>query len=108
MDFNDPALEHLVNKITIALQENNKEEAARYMDIIIEEYPEVANILMNSIEFQTLMAENEEIASAELGESQALSDEDIIKPGNSMEIDEQRVIDDMNAMLDIEPTTAQE
>ena len=108
MDFNDPALEHLVNKITIALQENNKEEAARYMDIIIEEYPEVANILMNSIEFQTLMAENEEMASAELGESQALSDEDIIKPGNSMEIDEQRVIDDMNAMLDIEPTTAQE
>ena len=62
MDFNDPALEHLVNKITIALQENNREEAARYMDIIIEEYPEVANILMNSIEFQTLMAENEEIA----------------------------------------------
>ena len=61
MDFNDPALEHLVNKITIALQENNREEAARYMDIIIEEYPEVANILMNSIEFQTLMAENEEI-----------------------------------------------
>ena len=28
MDFNDPALEHLVNKITIALQENNREEAA--------------------------------------------------------------------------------
>ena len=51
MDFNDPALEHLVNKITIALHENNREEAARYMDIIIEEYPEVANILMNSIEF---------------------------------------------------------
>ena len=24
MDFNDPALEHLVNKITIALQENNR------------------------------------------------------------------------------------
>jgi tetratricopeptide (TPR) repeat protein len=105
MDFNDPALEHLVNKITIALQENNREEAARYMDIIIEEYPEVANILMNSIEFQTLMAENEEIAE---NESHALSDEDIIKPGNIMEIDEQRVIDDMNAMLDIEPTTAQE
>ena len=32
MDFNDPALEHLVNKITIALQENNREEAARYME----------------------------------------------------------------------------
>ena len=105
MDFNDPALEHLVNKITIALQENNREEAARYMDIIIEEYPEVANILMNSIEFQTLMAENEEMAE---NESRALTDEDIIKPGNTMEIDEQRVIDDMNAMLDIEPSTAQE
>ena len=105
MDFNDPALEHLVNKITIALQENNREEAARYMDIIIEEYPEVANILMNSIEFQTLIAENEEIAE---NESHALTDEDIIKPGNTMEIDEQRVIDDMNAMLDIEPSTAQE
>ena len=48
MDFNDPALEHLVNKITIALHENNREEAARYMDIIIEEYPEVANILMRT------------------------------------------------------------
>ena len=107
MDFNDPALEHLVNKITIALQENNREEAARYMDIIIEEYPEVANILMNSIEFQTLIAENEELANSE-GQSQALSDEDIIKPGNTMEIDEQRVIDDMNAMLEIEPSTAQE
>ena len=105
MDFNDPALEHLVNKITIALQNNNREEAARYMDIILEEYPEVANILMNSIEFQTLMAENEEMAQ---NESQALTDEDIIKPGNTMEIDEQRVIDDMNAMLDIEPSTAQE
>ena len=109
MDFNDPALEHLVNKITIALQENNREEAARYMDIIIEEYPEVANILMNSIEFQTLIAENEEIAENESqNESHALTDEDIIKPGNTMEIDEQRVIDDMNAMLDIEPSTAQE
>ena len=105
MDFNDPALEHLVNKITIALQENNREEAARYMDIIIEEYPEVANILMNSIEFQTLMAENEEIAETE---SQALSDEDIIKPGNAMEFDEERIISDMNAMLDVEPETAQE
>lgn len=105
MDFNDPALEHLVNKITIALQENNREEAARYMDIIIEEYPEVANILMNSIEFQTLMAENEEMAEPE---SQALSDEDIIKPGNAMEFDEERIINDMNAMLDVEPETAQE
>lgn len=105
MDFNDPALEHLVNKITIALQENNREEAARYMDIIIEEYPEVANILMNSIEFQTLIAENEEIAE---NESHALVDEDIIKPGGSMEIDEERIINDMNAMLDIEPSTAQE
>ena len=109
MDFNDPALEHLVNKITIALQENNREEAARYMDIIIEEYPEVANILMNSIEFQTLMAENEEMANiASDGETQALSDEDIIKPGNTMELDEERIINDMNAMLDIEPETAQE
>ena len=109
MDFNDPALEHLVNKITIALQENNREEAARYMDIIIEEYPEVANILMNSIEFQTLMAENEEMANiASDSESQALSDEDIIKPGNTMELDEERIINDMNAMLDIEPETAQE
>ena len=105
MDFNDPALEHLVNKITIALQENNREEAARYMDIIIEEYPEVANILMNSIEFQTLMAENEEMAE---NESQALSDEDIIKPGNAAEFDEERIISDMNAMLDVEPETAQE
>ena len=105
MDFNDPALEHLVNKITIALQENNREEAARYMDIIIEEYPEVANILMNSIEFQTLMAENEEMAE---NESQALSDEDIIKPGNAAEFDEERIINDMNAMLDVEPETAQE
>ena len=105
MDFNDPALEHLVNKITTALHENNREEAARYMDIIIEEYPEVANILMNSIEFQTLMAENEEIAE---NESHALVDEDIIKPGGSMEIDEERIINDMNAMLDIEPSTAQE
>lgn len=109
MDFNDPALEHLVNKITIALQENNREEAARYMDIIIEEYPEVANILMNSIEFQTLMAENEEMANITAdGESQALSDEDIIKPGNTMEIDEDKIINDMNAMLDVEPETAQE
>ena len=105
MDFNDPALEHLVNKITVALHENNREEAARYMDIIIEEYPEVANILMNSIEFQSLMAENEEISE---NESHALVDEDIIKPGSGMEIDEEKIINDMNAMLDIEPSTAQE
>ena len=72
MDFNDPALEHLVNKITVALQENNREEAARYMDIILEEYPEVANILMN------------------------------------LELDEERIINDMNAMLDVEPESAQE
>lgn len=109
MDFNDPALEHLVNKITIALEENNREEATRYMDIIIEEYPELANILMNSIEFQALIAENEEIANNETDkQSQAISAEEIIKPGNTAEIDEKRIIDDMNAMLDIEPSTAQE
>ena len=50
MDFNDPALEHLVNKITIALQENNREEAARYMERVsgsgkyINEFYRIPNI----------------------------------------------------------------
>ena len=103
MEFNDPALEHLVNKITVALDENNKEDAAYYMDIIIDKYPEVANILMNSIEFQNIMAQNEEDEEV----SQA-SDDFAIQPGSVMEIDEEKIINDMNAMLEIEPTTAQE
>ena len=103
MEFNDPALEHLVNKITVALDENNKEDAAYYMDIIIDKYPEVANILMNSIEFQNIMAQNEE----DEGNIEA-SDDFAIQPGSAMEIDEEKIINDMNAMLEIEPTTAQE
>ncbi|MBR5503559.1 MAG: tetratricopeptide repeat protein [Methanobrevibacter sp.] len=103
MEFNDPALEHLVNKITVALDENNKEDAAYYMDIIIDKYPEVANILMNSIEFQNIMAQNEEDSGIE-----EASDEFAIKPGSAMEIDEEKIINDMNAMLEIEPSTAQE
>ena len=103
MEFNDPALEHLVNKITVALDENNKEDAAYYMDIIIEKYPEVANILMNSIEFQNIMAQNEEDSGVE-----ETNDEFAIKPGSAMEIDEEKIINDMNAMLEIEPSTAQE
>lgn len=102
MEFNDPALEHLVNKITVALNENNKEDAAHYMDIIIDKYPEVANILMNSIEFQNIMAQNEDV------EGEEASDDFAIQPGSAMELDEEKIINDMNAMLDIEPTTAQE
>lgn len=102
MEFNDPALEHLVNKITVALNENNKEDAAHYMDIIIDKYPEVANILMNSIEFQNIMAQNEDF------EGEEASDDFAIQPGSAMELDEEKIINDMNAMLDIEPTTAQE
>ena len=102
MEFNDPALEHLVNKITVALNENNKEDAAHYMDIIIDKYPEVANILMNSIEFQNIMAQNEDV------EGEEASDDFAIQPGSAMELDEEKLINDMNAMLDIEPTTAQE
>lgn len=105
MEFNDPALEHLVNKITVALNENNKEDAAYYMDIIIEKYPEVANILMNSIEFQNIMAQNEEEEGAEASDE---GDDFAIKPGSGMEIDEEKIINDMNAMLDVEPTNAQE
>ena len=102
MEFNDPALEHLVNKITVALNKNNKEDAAHYMDIIIDKYPEVANILMNSIEFQNIMAQNEDV------EGEEASDDFAIQPGSAMELDEEKIINDMNAMLDIEPTTAQE
>lgn len=106
MDFNDPTLEHLVNKITDALKENNREEAARYMDIVIDQYPEVANILMNSIEFQTIMAENEE--EIEIEAPQEAFEGEPIKPGSGMEIDEEKIINDMNAMLEFEPSTAQE
>ena len=56
MDFNDPMLNELVDKITKGLREGNRDEAARYMDIVIEQYPEVANILMQSVEFQNIMA----------------------------------------------------
>ena len=65
MDFNDPMLNELVDKITKGLREGNRDEAARYMDIVIEQYPEVANILMQSVEFQNIMAENEEAVMEE-------------------------------------------
>lgn len=107
MEFNDPALEHLVNKITVALDENNKEDAAYYMDIIIDKYPEVANILMNSIEFQNIMAQNEEGEEGVSGDETA-DDDFAIQPGSGMEIDEEKIISDMNAMLEVEPANAQE
>ncbi len=106
MDFNDPMLNELVAKITEGIQKGDREEAARYMDIVIDQYPEVANILMQSVEFQNIMAENEEMLMEEEKTQnipiQNRSEEE------RQAVDEERIIQDMNAMLDAEPETLEE
>lgn len=106
MDFNDPMLEHLINKITVALKEDNKEEAAKYMDVIIDQYPDVANILLNSIEFSNIMAENEEAA---IEEAKELPIQDTFREEDDLlGLDEDQIIENMNSMLDLEPETLEE
>ncbi|MCQ2964310.1 MAG: tetratricopeptide repeat protein [archaeon] len=106
MNFNDPMLEHLLDKITTALKENDREEASKYMDIIIEQYPDVANILLNSIEFSNIMAENEESA---IEEAKALPIQDTFREDDEMMgMDEEQIIADMNSMLELEPENVEE
>lgn len=127
MDLNDPMLEHLIEKITDALNNNDYEEAAKYMDIVIEKYPEVADVLMHSIEFSNMMAENEEelIKEAENmpfeDSSIVNSDYDPTKTNEFNESDveinennlenhpnEQEILEDMNTLLQMEPETLDE
>lgn len=106
MNFNDPMLEHLLDKITTALKENDREEASKYMDIVIEQYPDVANILLNSIEFSNIMAENEESA---IEEAKALPIQDTFREDDEMMgMDEEQIIADMNSMLELEPENVEE
>lgn len=105
MNFNDPMLEHLLDKITTALKENDREEASKYMDIVIEQYPDVANILLNSIEFSNIMAENEESA---IEEAKALPIQDTFREDDMMGMDEEQIIADMNSMLELEPENVEE
>lgn len=106
MNFNDPMLEHLLDKITTALKENDREEASKYMDIVIEQYPDVANILLNSIEFSNIMAENEESA---IEEAKALPIQDTFREDDEMMgMDEEQIIADMNSMLELEPKNVEE
>lgn len=106
MNFNDPMLEHLLDKITTALKENDREEASKYMDIVIEQYPNVANILLNSIEFSNIMAENEESA---IEEAKALPIQDTFREDDEMMgMDEEQIIADMNSMLELEPKNVEE
>lgn len=105
MNFNDPMLEHLLDKITTALKENDREEASKYMDIVIEQYPDVANILLNSIEFSNIMAENEESA---IEEAKALPIQDTFREDDMMGMDEEQIIADMNSMLELEPKNVEE
>ena len=106
MEFEDPMLAHLLDKITTALKENDREEAAKYMDIVINQYPEVANILLNSIEFSNIMAENEEAA---IEEAKSLPIQDTFREDDDlMGIDENQIIRDMNSMLELEPETLEE
>lgn len=106
MNFNDPMLEHLLDKITTALKENDREEASKYMDIVIEQYPDVANILLNSIEFSNIMAENEESA---IEEAKALPIQDTFREDDEiMGMDEEQIIADMNSMLELEPENVEE
>lgn len=105
MEFEDPMLEHLLSKITNSLKENNRDEAAKYMDIVIEQYPDVANILLNSIEFSNIMAENEEKA---IEEAKALPIQDTFREEDDFLMDENQIISDMNSMLEITPKTVEE
>lgn len=106
MDFNDPMLEHLIDKITNALKENDRDEAAKYMDIIIEQYPDIANILLSSIEFSNILAENEENA---IEEAKSLPIQDTFREDDDLQgLDEDQIIENMNSMLEIEPETLEE
>lgn len=127
MDLNDPMLEHLIEKITDALNNNDYEEAAKYMDIVIENYPEVADILMHSIEFNNIMAENEEELIKET-KNMPFEDNSFINSDydssatngfnkNNIEANEndsetysneQELIENMNMLLQIEPETLEE
>lgn len=103
MEFNDPKVEEIVNKLITALKENNNKEAEETMDILLYEYPEVANVLMQSVEFRNLMMENAEKLEEK---AKQMPIEDSFE--DKYEIDEDKIINDMNAMLDIEPQTLEE
>ena len=78
------------------------------MDIVIEQYPEVANILMQSVEFQNIMAENEE---AVMEEQKAQEAQIPIRNRTDEErqaAEQERMINDMNAMLEKDPETLEE
>ena len=105
MDFNDPMLNELVDKITKGLREGNRDEAARYMDIVIEQYPEVANILMQSVEFQNIMAENEEAVMEEEKAQEAQIPIQNRTDEERQAAEQERMINDMNAMLEKDPET---
>ncbi len=108
MDFNDPMLNELVDKITKGLREGNRDEAARYMDIVIEQYPEVANILMQSVEFQSIMAENEEAVMEEQKAQEAQIPIQNRTDEERQAAEQERMINDMNAMLEKDPETLEE